>query len=98
MGMLWIVASKSLFITTINGHPLLDMFCSSAITAITVGPNPEWHDNNLFVTGHEDGALRCWKLRHEQAPHKPDSPSDVGNVVLQRGRCVLMLQTQVALE
>jgi WD40 repeat protein len=87
MGMIWIVAGKSLFITTINGHPLLDMFCSIAITSIAVGPAPEWHDNNCFVTGHEDGSLRFWKLRHEQAFNKPESPSDNGTVVFQRGRC-----------
>ena len=88
MGMLWIVASKSLFITTINGHPLLDMFCSVAISAVAVGPAPEWHENNMFVTGHEDGSLRFWKLRHEQAFNRPECPADSGTVVFQRGRCV----------
>jgi hypothetical protein len=88
MGMLWIVAGKSLFITTINGHPLLDMFCSIAITSVAVGPAPEWHDNNCFVTGHEDGSLRFWKLRHEQSFNKPEAPSDSGTVVFQRGRCL----------
>ena len=86
MGMLWIVACKSLFVTTINGHPLLDLFCSIAITSIAVGPTPEWHENNMFVTGHEDGSLRFWKLRHEQAFNKPECPPDNGTVVWQRGR------------
>jgi WD40 repeat protein len=87
MGMLWSVAGKSLFITTINGHPLLDMFCSMTITSIAVGPTPEWHDNNCFITGHEDGSLRFWKLRHEQAYSRPEAPADNGTVVFQRGRC-----------
>lgn len=53
----------------------------SSICSLTMTQGPEWMDANLVVTGHRDGAIRCWGIADSGAstPRSPGSPRSPRN-------------------
>ncbi|KAL9227541.1 hypothetical protein vseg_003219 [Gypsophila vaccaria] len=81
-----------LAIWTINGDCLAlintSQLPSDLILSVTSCTSSDWQDTNWYVTGHQSGAVKVWKMVHltdpESAQTKPNPNSTAGMVLGER--------------